>query len=113
MKVIGLFSGIGGFELAFQREGFEVVSVCEIDPYCQKVLKAHFPKAKLNPDIRSCSLGDFLARTYPSPDGKSASPESEAGSGLSSQRAIEKIRPDFIVIENVGHTWRRWVPTCA
>lgn len=84
MKVIGLFSGIGGFELAFQREGFEVVSVCEIDPYCQKVLAAHFPKAKLNPDIRSCSLEDFHAKTSPSLEGKRGSKESEAGSGLSS-----------------------------
>jgi hypothetical protein len=90
MKVIGLFSGIGGFELAFQREGFEVVSVCEIDPYCQKVLKAHFPKARLNPDIRLCSLGDFLARTYPSPDAKSASLESEVVSGLSFSRRSDR-----------------------
>lgn len=64
MRVIGLFSGIGGFEFAFEREGFEVVSVCEIDPFCQKVLLNHFPRAKLNADIRSCSLGDFLAKTY-------------------------------------------------
>lgn len=66
MKVIGLFSGIGGFELGFQRAGFEVISVCEIDPFCQQVLKKHFPKAKLNTDIRSCSWADFLARTSPS-----------------------------------------------
>lgn len=34
-------------------------------------------------------------------------------SGLWSEfrRAIEEIRPDFIVVENVGHTWRRWVPS--
>jgi hypothetical protein len=63
MKVVGLFSGIGGFELGFQRAGFEVVSVCEIDPSCQKVLAARFPNAKLNADIRSCSLADFHAKT--------------------------------------------------
>jgi DNA (cytosine-5)-methyltransferase 1 len=34
-------------------------------------------------------------------------------SGLWSEfrRAIAEIRPDWVVIENVGHTWRRWVPT--
>ena len=26
------------------------------------------------------------------------------------RRAIEMVRPDWIVVENVAHTWRRWVP---
>ena len=41
MKVLDLFSGIGGFAYASERivGGFETVGFCEIDPFCQKVLK--------------------------------------------------------------------------
>lgn len=33
MRVVGLFSGIGGIELGFERGGFEVIGLCESDPY--------------------------------------------------------------------------------
>jgi DNA (cytosine-5)-methyltransferase 1 len=36
--VLDLFSGIGGFTLAFESEGFDTVAFCEKDPYAQKVL---------------------------------------------------------------------------
>jgi hypothetical protein len=65
MKVFGFFSGIGGFELGFERAGFEVVSVCEIDPFCNKVLAKHFPKATNLGDIQSLSAAS-LAKICPS-----------------------------------------------
>lgn len=39
MNVLGLFSGIGGFELGFRRAGFEIKAIVEIEPYCRKILK--------------------------------------------------------------------------
>jgi len=39
---IDLFSGIGGFALAAQWAGFGTVVFCEIDEFCQEVLKARF-----------------------------------------------------------------------
>jgi DNA (cytosine-5)-methyltransferase 1 len=39
---IDLFSGIGGFALAAGWAGFRTVAMCEIDPFCQEVLKARF-----------------------------------------------------------------------
>jgi len=39
---IDLFSGIGGFALAAQRAGFRTVAFCEIELFCQEVLKARF-----------------------------------------------------------------------
>ena len=39
-----LFAGIGGFELVFQRTGAEPIWSCEIEPYCQAVLREHFPE---------------------------------------------------------------------
>ena len=40
MKILDLFSGIGGFSLGLERVGFETVAFCEIDKYCQEVLKS-------------------------------------------------------------------------
>jgi predicted DNA-binding protein YlxM (UPF0122 family) len=45
MKHIGLFEGIGGFSLAAQWMGWETVAWCEINQFCQNVLKYHFPQA--------------------------------------------------------------------
>jgi len=39
---IDLFSGIGGFALAAQWTGFRTIAFCEIEPFCQEVLKARF-----------------------------------------------------------------------
>lgn len=39
---IDLFSGIGGFSLAAKWAGFRTIAFCEIDPFCQEVLKERF-----------------------------------------------------------------------
>ena len=39
---LDLFSGIGGFAIAFQRAGFETVGFCEKDEYAQKILVKQF-----------------------------------------------------------------------
>jgi len=39
---VDLFSGIGGFALAAQWTGFRTIAFCEIEPFCQEVLKARF-----------------------------------------------------------------------
>ncbi|MEO6103788.1 MAG: DNA (cytosine-5-)-methyltransferase, partial [Pseudoxanthomonas sp.] len=49
--VISLFAGIGGFDRAFELAGADVVMQCELDKFCQSVLKRHWPKAKLEADI--------------------------------------------------------------
>ena len=52
LKVLDLFSGIGGFSLGLERTGgFETVAFCEIDPFCQKVLKKHWPCVPIIEDI--------------------------------------------------------------
>lgn len=59
LKVLDLFSGIGGFSLGLERTGgFETVAFCEIDPFCQKVLKKHWPNVYIHDDVRT--LGDNL-----------------------------------------------------
>lgn len=54
LKVLDLFSGIGGFSLGLERTGgFETVAFCEIDPFCQKVLKKHWPDVPIYNDVRN------------------------------------------------------------
>ena len=48
-----LFSGIGGFDLAAAWAGWTNVFNCEIDPFCRRVLKYHFPESEQYEDIRT------------------------------------------------------------
>ena len=52
MKHLDLFSGIGGFALACQWAGIETIGFVEIDKYCQKVLRKHWPNVPIVEDIR-------------------------------------------------------------
>lgn len=51
MKVGSLFSGIGGIDLAFERQGFSVAWQCEIDSHAQAVLRRHWPGVTLYGDV--------------------------------------------------------------
>ena len=55
-KHIDLFSGIGGFAYAIdQIYGKENIkhTFVEIDPFCQAILKKHWPEAEIHGDIRT------------------------------------------------------------
>ena len=52
MKVLDLFSGIGGFSLGLERAGMETVAFCEYDKKAQLVLKKHWPDVPIFDDIR-------------------------------------------------------------
>ena len=51
MKGLSLFSGIGGLDLAFEWAGGQVVAMCEIEPFCQKVLHKHWSNIPIFDDI--------------------------------------------------------------
>lgn len=51
MSVVGLFAGIGGFELAFSRVGFHTAMLVEIDAAARSVLSARFPDAEIKVDV--------------------------------------------------------------
>ena len=56
MNHLDLFSGIGGFALAALTvwgKEYENVGFCEIDRYCQELLKIRFPGAKIYEDIKT------------------------------------------------------------
>lgn len=52
MRFLDLFSGIGGFALGLERAGMQVAAFCEIDPFCQQVLRKHWPHVPVFGDIR-------------------------------------------------------------
>lgn len=52
MKVVGLFAGIGGFELGLGKAGHETVLTCECWAPAVAVLAARFPDTPNHPDIR-------------------------------------------------------------
>jgi DNA (cytosine-5)-methyltransferase 1 len=53
LRVLDLFSGIGGFSLGLERTGgFETVAFCEFDEKARLVLSKHWPDVPVYPDIK-------------------------------------------------------------
>ena len=106
-----LFSGIGGFDLASEWMGWENVFHCEYDPFCQKVLKHHFPNSKLYEDIKTFDATSYLGRIDLLSGGFPCQPFSAAGKRLGTEddrhlwpemlRIIREVKPRYIVGENV------------
>lgn len=110
MNVLSLFSGIGGFDLGFERAGMTVVGVCEIDKHAQKILQRHFPAATLHTDVRKVSYErgtiDVVCGGFPCQDisvaGKRAGLAGErSGLWFEFARIIDEAQPAWVVIENV------------
>lgn len=107
---IDLFAGIGGFSLAMQMNGIEVIEQVEIEPYPIKVLEKNFPGAKRHGDIRTYKPNAnpwIVCGGFPCQDISSAG----KGAGLSGKRSslwwemhrvIDESRPDWVLIENVS-----------
>ena len=116
LRVLDLFSGIGGFSLGLERTGgFKTVAFCEIETFPRKVLAKHWPGVPIYDDIRTLTaerlaadgIGvDVICGGFPCQDisvaGKGAGIEG-ARSGLWSEyaRLIEELRPFFALVENV------------
>jgi len=114
LKILDLFSGIGGFSLGLEATGhFETAAFCEIEPYCKQVLKKHWPTVPIFDDIRQLKgtdIGtiDIITGGYP------CQPFSVAGKQKAEQdprhlwpeyfRLIQELRPTWVIGENVsGH----------
>lgn len=114
LKVNSFFAGIGGFDIAFEREGFQTTYLCEIDEFCNKVLNRHWPNVQKGKDIRqvqSISLpsahvwcGGFPCQDISVARGRNIRLGLEGErSGLFYDYAnlIEQCQPEVVVIENV------------
>ena len=79
MTHLDLFSGIGGFALAAQTvwgNEYECTGFCEIDPFCQNVLRKNFPGVKIYGDIRGLTAGRLAADAE---GGQSGEPTEQEG----------------------------------
>jgi len=60
MKNVGsLFSGIGGIELGFKREGFRTKWFIENNEYCQAVFRKNFPNIPIYGDIQEVNFREL------------------------------------------------------
>lgn len=126
LRNFSTFSGIGMDSLAASWAGFETVAFCEIDTFCQSILKWHWPKTPIHEDITKISdadlrgyrgLVDIVSGGFPCQDISSAG----KGAGLEGKRSglffelvrvIREIRPTFCLIENVSSIRTRGIDRC-
>jgi DNA (cytosine-5)-methyltransferase 1 len=122
LRVLDLFSGIGGFSLGLERTGgFETVAFCEIEPFPRKVLAKHWPNVPIYEDVRELTAErlaadgiavDAICGGFPCQDislaGKGAGLEGER-SGLWSEipRLLGEFRGQgrpirYVLLENVS-----------
>ena len=143
MKVLDLFSGIGGFSRGLEAAGpFETIAFVEYEPYCQAVLKHHWPRTKILGDIKNVKKDDIPTRPDIIVGGFPCQPFSVAGSRQAQDdprhlwpdmfRLIQELRPDWVIgenvaglihlgldevltdLENAGYTTRTFnIPACA
>jgi len=115
MRVLDLFSGIGGMALGLSRAGMDISALCEIDPYCRLVLEKHWPDIPIYHDVKDITKERLDADGFPVIDllagGFPCQPYSNAGErdGAADDRdlwpemhrVIKAIRPRWIIAENV------------
>lgn len=120
LKILDLFSGIGGFSLGLERTGgFETAAFCEIEPFPRKVLAKHWPNVPCYNDVRELTGErlradgidriDVITGGFPCQDistaGRMAGIGEGTRSGLWSEiaRLVGEIRPQFVIVENVAN----------
>jgi len=112
MRVCSFFAGIGGFDLGFERAGMKVVFQCEIDSFCQQILKRHWPDIPLHDDITTLlpttiPPSELWCAGWPCQDLSTANTNRR---GLAGDRSglfftfmdlVREVHPAWLVMENV------------
>ena len=112
LKTLDLFAGIGGFSRGFEATGFFKTSCfVESEPYCQAVLRYHWPDVPVLGDIRDVKGSDLPDRPDVICGGFPCQPFSQAGRQLARDdprhlwpemfRLVRELRPAWVVGENV------------
>ena len=116
LKVLDLFSGLGGFSLGLERTGhFKTVAFCDNDKYSKLIIDKHWKGKKVYEDVREITKEKLIADGIELPDvitgGFPCQPFSVAGKqkGTSDDRhlwpemfrIIKALKPRIVVGENV------------
>ena len=124
LRVLDLFSGIGGFSLGLERTGgFETVAFCEIEEFPRKVLRKHWPNVPIYEDVRQLPYeveeiksADVVTAGFPCQDISF----SGTGSGFAGERSglwwmvrrtLRLVRPPLALLENVAALLNRGMGT--
>jgi DNA (cytosine-5)-methyltransferase 1 len=62
MRVLSLFSGVGGMDLGLERSGMQVVGMCEIDKHARSVLAHHWPDVPIHDDVTTLETEQWRGR---------------------------------------------------
>lgn len=122
MKMLDLFSGIGGISLAAEWAGIETIAFCEIEPFCQKILQKHWPEVPIFEDVKKLNRQvlidsgvikdgetiDIVCGGYPcqpfSYAGNRRGEEDDRHLWPHVKELLQEIRPRWFIGENVaGH----------
>ena len=111
LKLLDLFSGLGGFSLGLESTGFfETIAFVEKDEFCQKVLKKNFKNIPIEGDIRNVKgdrykaemslLGDFPCQPF-SVAGKRKGTDDDRYLWDETIRVVRECKPKWFIGENV------------
>ena len=114
MRLLDLFSGIGGFSLGLEQAGFTTVAFCEADERCRGVLARNWPGVPIYDDVRTLSAPhltaagvavDAICGGFPCQNISLAGRMEGIGGAKSGlwqhyRRLIEEIAPRYVIIEN-------------
>ena len=110
LKVLDLFSGIGGFSLGLESLGqFETIAFCEKDKFCQKVLQKNFPNITIEGEIRDVKgekyKADVVCGGFPcqpfSVAGKRKGTDDDRYLWDETIRVVRECKPKWFIGENV------------
>ena len=110
LKLLDLFSGIGGFSLGLESTGFfETIAFVEKDKFCQKVLKKNFNNIPIEEDIRNVKgeryAADVITGGFPcqpfSVAGKRKGTDDDRYLWDETIRVVRECKPRWFIGENV------------
>ena len=116
LKILDLFSGLGGFSLGLERTGhFETVAFCDNDKYSNLLLQKHWKGVKIYNDVKEITKEKLIADGIQLPDiitgGFPCQPFSVAGKQAGTDddrhlwpvmfRIIQELTPRWVIGENV------------
>ena len=116
LKVLDLFSGLGGFSLGLERTGcFKTTAFCDNDKYSNLVLQKHWKGVKIYNDVKEITKEKLIADGIQFPDiitgGFPCQPFSVAGKQAGTDddrhlwpvmfRIIQELTPRWVIGENV------------